>query len=78
MAELRWVFFDPPPLVVAPPLALLFRTPKISPMFEEFSKFAVENLESLLLLVYGYLFATVWIMIGKCGFKNWTTSFFFF
>jgi hypothetical protein len=44
-------------------------------MFEQFSKFAVENLESLLSLIYGYLFETVWIMLGKRGFKKWTMGF---
>ena len=50
-------------------------TPRVSPMFEQFSKFAVENLESLLSLINGYLFEIVWIMLGKRGFKKWTMGF---
>ena len=44
-------------------------------MFEQFSKFAVENLESILSLINGYLFEIVWIMLGKRGFKKWTMGF---
>ena len=44
-------------------------------MFIKCFAFAVENLESLLSLIYGYLFETVWIMLGKCGLKKWTMGF---